>query len=136
MVLECLPYQHQESNPGKITYSFVINKQYQCRKQTILLVASWLPRGLTIQSNYEILHHCHGLVPILLLCRRHRQGLNNYCKDETNWQQWYELLAKHPQDDAIHALYATRRGLCSMVESSQIETWTGRPESSSECEIC
>ncbi|MDD2464144.1 MAG: hypothetical protein PHI97_09110 [Desulfobulbus sp.] len=51
--------------------------------------------------------------------------MNNYCKDETNWQQWYELLAKHPQDDAIRALYATRRGLCSMVESSQIETWTG-----------
>lgn len=46
---------------------------------------------------------------------------NNYCKDETSWQQWHELLAKHPQDDAIHALYATRRGLCSMVESGKID---------------
>jgi len=46
---------------------------------------------------------------------------NSYCKDQTSWQQWHELLAKHPQDDAIHALYATRRGLCNMVESGQIE---------------
>jgi len=46
---------------------------------------------------------------------------NNYCKDETSWQQWHELLAKHPQDDAIHAIYATRRGLCSMVESGKID---------------
>jgi hypothetical protein len=46
---------------------------------------------------------------------------NNYCKDETSWQQWHELLAKLPQDDAIHALYATRRGLCSMLESGQID---------------
>ncbi len=46
---------------------------------------------------------------------------SNYCKDETSWQQWHELLAKHPQDDAIHSLYATRRGLCSMVESGHID---------------
>ena len=30
----------------------------------------------------------------------------NYCKDQARWQQWHELLAKHPQDDAIYALYA------------------------------
>ena len=46
---------------------------------------------------------------------------NNYCRDETSWQQWHALLEKHPQDDAIHALYATRRGLCTMVESGQID---------------
>ena len=46
---------------------------------------------------------------------------SNYCKDKASWHQWHELLAKHPQDDAIHALYATRRGLCLMVESGQIE---------------
>lgn len=46
---------------------------------------------------------------------------SNYCKNETSWQQWHELLTKHPQDDAIHALYATRRGLCSMVESGHID---------------
>lgn len=34
-VLECLPYQHQESNPGKITYSFVINIQYHCMLATL-----------------------------------------------------------------------------------------------------
>jgi hypothetical protein len=45
----------------------------------------------------------------------------NYCKDQASWQQWHELLAKHTQDDAIHALYATRRGLCSMVESGKID---------------
>ena len=45
----------------------------------------------------------------------------NYYKDQTSWQQWHELLAKHPQDDAIHALYATQRGLCSMVESGKID---------------
>lgn len=46
---------------------------------------------------------------------------NNYCKDEASWQQWQGLLEKHPQDDAIHALYATRLGLCSMVESGKID---------------
>jgi hypothetical protein len=46
---------------------------------------------------------------------------SNYCMDETSWQQWHDLLEKHPQDDAIHALYATRRGLCSMVESGKID---------------
>lgn len=45
----------------------------------------------------------------------------NYCKDQASWQQWHELLAKHPQDDTIHALYATRRGLCTMVESGKID---------------
>ena len=34
---------------------------------------------------------------------------------------WNELLAKYPQDDAICALYATRRGLCTMVESRMID---------------
>ena len=46
---------------------------------------------------------------------------DNYCKDPASWQQWQELLLKHPEDDAIHALYATRRGLCTMVESGQID---------------
>lgn len=46
---------------------------------------------------------------------------SNYCKDEESWRQWHDLLEKHPQDDAVHALYATRRGLCSMVESEQID---------------
>ena len=31
------------------------------------------------------------------------------------------MLAKYPQDDAICALYATRRGLCTMVESRMID---------------
>jgi hypothetical protein len=34
---------------------------------------------------------------------------SNYCKDEVSWQQWHELLEKHPRDDAIYALYATRQ---------------------------
>lgn len=46
---------------------------------------------------------------------------NNYCQDASSWQQWHDLLEKHPQDDAMHALYATRRGLCTMVESGQID---------------
>jgi hypothetical protein len=46
---------------------------------------------------------------------------NNFCQDVASWQQWHELLEKHPQDDATHALYATRRSLYSMVESGQIE---------------
>lgn len=46
---------------------------------------------------------------------------NNYFKDNPSWQLWHELLDKYPQDDAIHALYATRRGLCTMVESGQID---------------
>jgi len=41
----------------------------------------------------------------------------NYCKDEVSWQEWHELLSKHPDDDAICALYALFRGLCSMVKS-------------------
>jgi len=45
----------------------------------------------------------------------------NYCKDQASWQQWHELLEKHPQDDALYALYASRRGLCSMVESGRID---------------
>ena len=45
----------------------------------------------------------------------------NYCKDPASWKEWNELLKKHPQDDAIHALYATRRGLCTMVESRMID---------------
>ncbi len=45
----------------------------------------------------------------------------NYCKDLASWQQWHELLDKHQQDDGLHALYATRRGLCTMVESGQID---------------
>ncbi|NCB26642.1 MAG: hypothetical protein EOM62_14385 [Bacteroidia bacterium] len=45
----------------------------------------------------------------------------NYCKDAASWKEWHELLKKHPQDDAIHALYATRLGLCSMVESRTID---------------
>jgi len=45
----------------------------------------------------------------------------NYCKDPSSWQQWHELLDKHPQDDALYALYATRRGLCTMVESGKID---------------
>ena len=46
---------------------------------------------------------------------------DNYCQDASSWQQWHDLLAKYPQDDAMHALYATRRGLCTMVESGQID---------------
>lgn len=46
---------------------------------------------------------------------------DNYCKDAVSWQQWHELLEKHPQDDALHALYAMRLGLCSMVESGKID---------------
>lgn len=49
------------------------------------------------------------------------EELNNYCQDASSWQQWHDLLAKYPQDDAMHALYATRRGLCTMVESGQID---------------
>ena len=45
----------------------------------------------------------------------------NYCKDPASWKEWNELLKKHPQDDAIYALYATRRGLCTMVESGMID---------------
>ena len=45
----------------------------------------------------------------------------NYCKDPASWKEWNELLKKHPQDDAIYALYATRRGLCTMVESRMID---------------
>jgi hypothetical protein len=41
---------------------------------------------------------------------------SNYFKDEASRQQCHELLTKHPQDDAIHALHTTRRGLSSMVE--------------------
>jgi len=48
------------------------------------------------------------------------KGAENYCKDPASWQQWHELLDKYPQDDTLFALYATRRGLCSMVESKQI----------------
>jgi hypothetical protein len=46
---------------------------------------------------------------------------DSYCKDPASWQPWHELLSKHPEDDAVHALYATRRGLCGMVESGQID---------------
>ena len=45
---------------------------------------------------------------------------DNYCKDAESWKEWNELLVKHPQDDPIYALYATRLGLCSMVESRTI----------------
>jgi len=45
---------------------------------------------------------------------------DNYCEDAVSWQQWHELLEKHPQDDALHALYAMRLGLCSMVEAGNI----------------
>ena len=45
---------------------------------------------------------------------------DNYCKDTVSWQQWHELLEKNPQDDALHALYAMRLGLCSMVEAGNI----------------
>ena len=69
-----------------------------------------------------------SIIPIiaLILCLSSpctggtRTDSNNYCKDETSWQQWHELLDKHPQDDAIHALYALRLGLCSMVEAGNI----------------
>ncbi|NCB85677.1 MAG: hypothetical protein EOM44_14485 [Bacteroidia bacterium] len=46
---------------------------------------------------------------------------DNYCKDAESLKEWNELLSKHPQDDAICALYATRLGLCSMVESRTID---------------
>ena len=45
----------------------------------------------------------------------------NYCQDPESWKEWNELLVKHPQDDPIYALYATRLGLCSMVESNTID---------------
>lgn len=38
--------------------------------------------------------------------------LSNYCQYVPRWQRWYELFEKHPKDDAIHALYALRWGLC------------------------
>lgn len=44
----------------------------------------------------------------------------NYCKDQTSWQEWHELLKKYPDDDSIHALYALRMGMCSMVESGTL----------------
>lgn len=46
---------------------------------------------------------------------------DNYCKDAVTWQQWHGLLEKNPQDDALHALYAMRLGLCSMVEAGNID---------------
>lgn len=36
IVFRCLPHGNQESNPGKITYSSVFNKQYHCGKLTTL----------------------------------------------------------------------------------------------------
>jgi len=45
----------------------------------------------------------------------------NSCNDPGSWQQWHELLKKYPEDDALCALYATRRGLCSMIEAGQID---------------
>ena len=47
---------------------------------------------------------------------------DHYCDDKASWQQWEQLLANNPSDDAIMSLYAFRIGLCSMVKSSQIET--------------
>ena len=44
----------------------------------------------------------------------------NYCKDVAGWDEWHGLIEKYPEDDAIHALYATRLGLCSMVEMGNI----------------
>lgn len=45
----------------------------------------------------------------------------NYCRDESSWFEWHTLLEKHPNDDSIVYLYALRRGLCSLVESGNIE---------------
>lgn len=46
--------------------------------------------------------------------------VTNYCEDETSWREWHGLIEKHPADDALHALYALRLGLCSMVNSGNI----------------
>lgn len=44
----------------------------------------------------------------------------NYCREEASWHDWHALLEKNPDDDALHALYALRLGLCSMVESGNM----------------
>ncbi|WP_319550382.1 hypothetical protein [Desulfogranum marinum] len=46
---------------------------------------------------------------------------DNYCRDEASWFEWHSLLEKHPDDNSIIYLYALRRGLCSMVESGNLE---------------
>ncbi len=51
---------------------------------------------------------------------RHHEEKTNYCKDVAGWEEWHGLIEKYPEDDAIHALYATRLGLCSMVEMGNI----------------
>ena len=45
----------------------------------------------------------------------------NYCRDEASWNHWHSLLTEHPSDETIIYLYALRRGLCSMVESGNLE---------------
>lgn len=79
---------------------------------------------LRYDPNHETDHHpAIALMQFLSLScfAGNSEEPKNYCQDTSSWQQWHDMLRKYPQDDAMHALYATRRGLCTMVDSGQID---------------
>jgi len=46
---------------------------------------------------------------------------DNACHEAASWQEWQDLLARHPQDMDLHTLHALRLGLCLKVERGELQ---------------
>jgi hypothetical protein len=45
---------------------------------------------------------------------------NNYCKDQSSWNDWDELVQKYPHNLDIQMLHAVRIGFCKKIEDGTI----------------
>ena len=50
------------------------------------------------------------------------QETPHYCDDQDQWQEWKNLIEKHPDDDSLAIGYALRIGLCQQIKNHTIDT--------------
>lgn len=66
------------------------------------------------------------LILILLCTLPVHAEETNYCHDPETWEEWNELVEKHPHNMDIQMLHAVRIGFCKKIEDGSIDFETAR----------
>ena len=75
-----------------------------------VIVLGWLLVGVPLAAQAES-----------LLRAEEPTTEENACHEAASWQEWQDLLARHPQDMDLHTLHALRLGLCLKVERGDLQ---------------
>ena len=75
-----------------------------------VMVLGWLLVGVPLAAQAE-----------LPLTAEEPTAEENACHEAASWQEWQDLLARHPQDMDVHTLHALRLGLCLKVERGELQ---------------